>query len=443
MDLLTADLDKFGLQIEEQYTASPVFRAKLAAVLKSAKESCPPDFTALLEGLSSISAEIDAAARELDSLRPEQAALAEKYAYAESRGATDTAYASEILAKLTELNGKISDAESIQSSIHPLRYAMFKALFEKYLGKKCPPDMVFIDGTYCIDRFEYPNKKGKVPAAGVTFGEATAACGKIGKRLCSDAEWQRACSGPPCRPNKAMMTPYSPAACNSSLNVMSDRPLKPAGSAPSCFTPEGLADMSGNAWEWVSDDYAPFYKTAEGGGTRSDRFLSCTNRAWADPAASISYYGARCCAAPGAKTSSAPNSEKETAASTPPGPLPIPGETSVAPTTATTDEIPEPSPVTDTAPLPEIVSPENTPAPDETPETEKLAEPEKPAVAATTEVPATATTSVETSQQKPASTEKNIANPKKKVSPSKTKKKRSIKKKTTSSRTEFSEKKKK
>ncbi|MFA5935443.1 MAG: hypothetical protein WC787_01120 [Patescibacteria group bacterium] len=49
---------------------------------------------------------------------------------------------------------------------------------------------------FCIDVFEAPNIKGKVPYSGVTEWEADWYCAERGKRLCGISEWQRACVGP-------------------------------------------------------------------------------------------------------------------------------------------------------------------------------------------------------------------------------------------------------
>ncbi|MFA6035073.1 MAG: protein kinase, partial [Myxococcota bacterium] len=49
---------------------------------------------------------------------------------------------------------------------------------------------------FCIDYFEAPNKSGGTPRANLGFSGAQAACKKSGKRLCSEAEWEKACKGP-------------------------------------------------------------------------------------------------------------------------------------------------------------------------------------------------------------------------------------------------------
>src|SRR5205814_865081 len=48
---------------------------------------------------------------------------------------------------------------------------------------------------FCIDKFEYPNKRGDKPIVMKTWLEAKALCNAAGKRLCGDSEWTLACEG--------------------------------------------------------------------------------------------------------------------------------------------------------------------------------------------------------------------------------------------------------
>ncbi len=73
----------------------------------------------------------------------------------------------------------------------------------------CPPDMVAISKSvnytaktkievesFCIDRYEAPNRRGIKPYTGVLGIEAAWWCDRRGKRLCTQNEWVRACLGP-------------------------------------------------------------------------------------------------------------------------------------------------------------------------------------------------------------------------------------------------------
>lgn len=50
--------------------------------------------------------------------------------------------------------------------------------------------------TVCIDRYEYPNEKGAHPVWMLDWYQAQATCESKGKRLCLDHEWTAACEGP-------------------------------------------------------------------------------------------------------------------------------------------------------------------------------------------------------------------------------------------------------
>jgi formylglycine-generating enzyme required for sulfatase activity len=123
---------------------------------------------------------------------------------------------------------------------------------------------------FCIDRFEYPNRRGAYPWIMVTWTEAEALCKNEGKRLCTEAEWTFACEG-----EEAMPYPYGydrdPSACvidrppreveEGALSPRSsDRARteidrlwqgEPSGMSPRCRSPFGVYDMTGNVDEWT------------------------------------------------------------------------------------------------------------------------------------------------------------------------------------------------
>ncbi len=53
-----------------------------------------------------------------------------------------------------------------------------------------------MQGAYCVDAFEYPNRKGARPQAAVSWAEAKGLCEREQKRLCTEPEWEKACKGP-------------------------------------------------------------------------------------------------------------------------------------------------------------------------------------------------------------------------------------------------------
>ena len=92
------------------------------------------------------------------------------------------------------------------------------------------------------------------PVVGVTWFDAQAFAEWIGGSLPTEAQWERAARGT-ARANisvgemhrqKRASTPTSHAAIN--------RPM-PVGQFPKGESPNGIADLAGNVWEWCLDEY--------------------------------------------------------------------------------------------------------------------------------------------------------------------------------------------
>lgn len=126
---------------------------------------------------------------------------------------------------------------------------------------------------YCMDHYEWPNKKGEKPLTLVTWHSARAFCKERDKRLCTANEFSLACEGEAISahvygntrdPNKCHIDqryiqrthtykPYqeclADAACRREYERL-DRRL-PSGSRPECVNAEGVYDLNGNVNEWV------------------------------------------------------------------------------------------------------------------------------------------------------------------------------------------------
>jgi formylglycine-generating enzyme required for sulfatase activity len=109
-----------------------------------------------------------------------------------------------------------------------------------------------------MDRYEFPGIRGAIPRASITFEGAIRACQARGKRLCTEAEFDRACGG-----LDGWHHPYGPAyvpgRCNDEVvsDVGSDRWLAPSGAFEACMSPEGVYDLEGNLSEWVDQGTTP------------------------------------------------------------------------------------------------------------------------------------------------------------------------------------------
>jgi serine/threonine protein kinase len=145
-------------------------------------------------------------------------------------------------------------------------------------------------GAYCIDVFEFPNRKGAVPRAGVSFAAARGLCEQAGKRLCSEAEWEKACKGP-----GTLRWPYGAtfdaSACNTEDEKGDPRAVAASGSFGRCRSGHGVSDLSGNVAEWTQDG------VLKGGSYASpDYAVRCSARK--GPGARSAEVGFRCCASP-------------------------------------------------------------------------------------------------------------------------------------------------
>jgi hypothetical protein len=213
---------------------------------------------------------------------------------------------------------------------------------EALVDVRCPAGMVFV-AAFCVDRYEaalledtpggaqpwspYHNPgdravravsvEGAVPQAYISGAQAAAACTAAGKRLCTDAEWLRACQGP-----DATTYPYGdariPGACNDAraqhpaVELFPDAPdpfshlqdacidqlpdsLDAAGANAACVSAEGAFDLMGNLHEWTADPAGTFR-----GGFYVDTRVNgngCEYRTTAHDTAYWDYStGFRCCA---------------------------------------------------------------------------------------------------------------------------------------------------
>ncbi|MCB9745535.1 MAG: SUMF1/EgtB/PvdO family nonheme iron enzyme [Alphaproteobacteria bacterium] len=146
----------------------------------------------------------------------------------------------------------------------------------------CPEGMVQVpgrEGAFCIQAYEarlvgeagnkdqgagFPDGSttgrpvsapGQEPSKAISWYQAYGACAAAGWHLCSSAEWEDACAGPPGTAQREYPTPDG--ALSLQQCVLGDKgvhlkaPLSPTGSRAQCHTPEGVYDLLGNLWEWT------------------------------------------------------------------------------------------------------------------------------------------------------------------------------------------------
>jgi formylglycine-generating enzyme required for sulfatase activity len=159
--------------------------------------------------------------------------------------------------------------------------------------------LVYEKGRYRVER-GYDNH----PVTEVSWYGAQAYCERYGKRLPSEAEWEKAARG-----TDGAAYPWGEEFDSHKLN--SDYRVgdtTPVGSYTDGASPYGAYDMAGNVWEWVADWYAaypgsayqsPFfdhkYKVVRGGSWNHPADdARCARRDIAHPDRRLRVVGFRC-----------------------------------------------------------------------------------------------------------------------------------------------------
>ncbi|MCP4715603.1 MAG: formylglycine-generating enzyme family protein [Deltaproteobacteria bacterium] len=158
---------------------------------------------------------------------------------------------------------------------------------------------------------DFPEGTGDYPVVLVSWHDAGAYAAWAGKRLPTEAEWEKAARGgllDAVYPFEDTYATFTEA--NYYKGLIRGKKLKPVGSyAPNGF---GLRDMGGNVWEWCRDWYGEFYyqqapetdpagpaegqyRVLRGGSWINDkRFLRCSQRAKNAPEYKSHTVGFRC-----------------------------------------------------------------------------------------------------------------------------------------------------
>ncbi len=144
---------------------------------------------------------------------------------------------------------------------------------KRYAPSRCLAESRRKQMRFCMDRYEWPNRKGVLPRTLVSWPEARKFCSSVGKRLCTVEEFNFACEGESMKAH-VYGSERSNTICNAGQRYiertfnyskhdacMADEACRkeferldqrvPTGSKPGCVSDHGVYDLNGNANEWV------------------------------------------------------------------------------------------------------------------------------------------------------------------------------------------------
>jgi len=115
------------------------------------------------------------------------------------------------------------------------------------------------EGWLVRSMFEESAMKPNHPVTGVSWFEAEAYAKFVGKRLPTEAEWEKAASWHPGTTSKSRFawgdSKPDAGVCNFDFEKWSTSPVR---AFPGGASPYGVLDMTGNIWEWTSDAFSGY-----------------------------------------------------------------------------------------------------------------------------------------------------------------------------------------
>lgn len=222
-----------------------------------------------------------------------------------------TALANSEHAKLDESPMHVRFLEAYLIEQYPVTNAEYAAFVR---ATDHPPPAHWKNGTFAPD-------DANLPVVQVSWYDSNEYAQWAGKRLPTEAEWEKACRGPDGRvyPWGNTFAPSNESEAmeqSTEFSQILTSHLTPVGGRPATVSPYGVGETAGNVWEWTADWYQPYaggnkrkksrrgtndkQKTLRGGswvevrdGT-AERYFRCANRLHAPPGYTAGNIGFRC-----------------------------------------------------------------------------------------------------------------------------------------------------
>jgi len=149
-----------------------------------------------------------------------------------------------------------------------------------------------------VTGWEFDSEKGRCPVVGLKYDEIEEYCRLVGKRLPTEAEWEKAARGDRDKRLYPWGDFFSSEKCNCrGFLFLIKKRVGPVGKYSEGRSPYGCLDMIGNIWEWTSTKVDRERYILKGGccTSPSKRYLTIPSRL-ISPQNSINHnFGFRCC----------------------------------------------------------------------------------------------------------------------------------------------------